>query len=101
MTTVAPPSFRLPVEEVTDAEGEEEEPGTHSFGRTALSANVSGDGRAANLRDRRIETRDRARRRETTVVFVRKMEREMRSARDGRVGEASNGGRISRARRRR
>jgi len=88
-------------EEEEEEEEEREQPGTHSFGKTALSANVSGDGLAANLLANRIETSERASRRETTVVFVRKMEREMRSAREGRHGEDSSGGSISRARRRR
>lgn len=88
-------------EEEEEEEEEREQPGTHSFGKTALSANVSGDGLAANLLANRIDTSERASRRETTVVFVRKMEREMRSAREGRHGEDSSGGSISRARRRR
>lgn len=48
-----------------------------------------------------METRLRARRRETTVVCVRKMERAMRSAREGREGEESMGGRRRRVRWRR
>ena len=75
--------------------------GRHSLGSTARSARVSGEGRAASRRARRIETRLLASRRDTTVVCVRKMERAMRSARDGREGDQRRGGRMIRVRCRR
>lgn len=73
-------------------------PGTHSFGKTARSTRTSTDGLAARRRARRIETRERARRRDTTEVLVRKMERAMSSAREGRHGEERSGGRRRRLR---
>ena len=71
-------------------------PGTHSGGNTARLTSASGDGRAASRRDRRMETRERAKRRDTTEVLVMKMEREMRSASEGRDGEYRSGGRMTR-----
>lgn len=62
-------------------------PGTHSFGKTERSTKDAAEGLAAKRRDSRIETKDRARRRETMEVFVLKMERAIRSARDGRDGD--------------
>lgn len=71
-------------------------PGTHSGGSTARSTRASADGLEARRRDSLIDTRERARRRETTEVWVRKMDREMSSDREGREGEASRGGRMAR-----
>lgn len=45
--------------------------------------------------------KERPRRRDTTDVLVRKMDRAMRSASEGRAGFHSRGGRRERARRRR
>lgn len=59
-------------------------PGTHSLGSTARSTRASAEGRAARRRERRMETSDRASRRDTMDVWVRKMERAMRLASDGR-----------------
>ena len=72
-------------------------PGTHSGGSTALCTSASGDGRLSSCRLSRIDTSDRASRRETTDVGVRKMCRVMRSASGGRA--YSNGGRTWRVRR--
>ncbi|KAL6408177.1 hypothetical protein AUP68_08026 [Ilyonectria robusta] len=92
------------------AEAEEEEarkrreqadPGTHSFGSTHRSTKHAGEGRVASRRESRIDTRERASRRETTDVCVKKMEREMRSANDGREEDQSRGGSTQRVRRRR
>ncbi len=48
-----------------------------------------------------MEARERARRREAKAVWVRKMERRIKSVRDGREGEVRRGGRRVRVRRRR
>lgn len=76
-------------------------PGTHSFGSTQRSTKHAGEGRVASRRESRMDTRERASRRETTDVCVKKMEREMRSANDGREEDQSRGGRTQRVRRRR
>ena len=62
-------------------------PGTHSLGNTERSTKDAAEGLAAKRRDRRIETRERARRRETMEVLVLKMERAIKSASEGRDGE--------------
>jgi hypothetical protein len=75
--------------------------GTHSGGRTHRWTSDSGEGRDARRRDSRMHTSERARRRETTVVWVKNMDLEVSSASDGRVGECSRGLRQARVRRRR
>lgn len=76
-------------------------PGTHSGGSTHRCTRASGVGRDASLRERRMHTRERASRRDTTVVWVRKMERRISSASEGRDGECRSGLRDARVRRRR
>lgn len=62
-------------------------PGTHSLGNTERSTKDAAEGLAAKRRESRIETKDRARRRDTIEVCVLKMERAIRSAREGREGD--------------
>lgn len=76
-------------------------PGAHSGGSTHLSTSSCAGGRCARRRDNRIDTSDRASLRDTTVVLVMKMCREMRSASEGRIGDASSGGSVARIWRRR
>lgn len=72
--------------------------GTHSDGRTDRATRASAEGRAARRRESRMHTSERASLRDTTVVRVRKMDRRIRSASDGRNGDQSIGGRIARVR---
>lgn len=74
-------------------------PGAHSTGKTHRSTKTFTGGRTAKRRERRMETRDRASLRDTTVVFVRKMERLMSSERDGRNREERETARTVRERR--
>lgn len=48
-------------------------PGTHSFGNTERSTKDAAEGLVASRRDNRIDTKDRAKRRETIEVRVMKM----------------------------
>ncbi len=71
-------------------------PGAHSCGKTQRSTSTWTGGRLAKRFLRRIATKSRPSLRDFTVVFVKKIERAIRSASEGLEGDARRGGNTAR-----